>query len=184
MKATQPLREEHEGVLVMLSILEKVGDRLAATGSLDPNHFAAILDFLKGFVDRCHHAKEEEGLFPALVAAGVPQERGPVGVMLAEHEQGRGHIRAMGEAFAAWQAGETAATGRLLQHGRDYTALLRAHIAKENEVLFAMADRLLAPATEASLLEAFEKIEAERVGPGGHEGYHHRLEELATVYEV
>ena len=66
MKATQQLKDEHEGVKIMLNILEQVCRQLGTKGSLNKEHFEGILDFLKVFVDRCHHGKEEDLLFPAL----------------------------------------------------------------------------------------------------------------------
>ena len=78
MKATQQLKDEHEGVKIMLNILEQVCQELEAVGILNKEHFDGILEFLRVFVDKCHHGKEEDLLFPALIAVGVPKE-GPNG---------------------------------------------------------------------------------------------------------
>jgi len=45
MKATQQLRDEHEGVKIMLSILGQVCQQLEATGNLDTEHFEVFLSF-------------------------------------------------------------------------------------------------------------------------------------------
>jgi len=92
MKATQQLKDEHEGVLLMLRILDEVSRQLKSGGLIRNEHFEDILDFLKVFVDKCHHGKEEELLFPALVKAGIPHD-GPIAVMLFEHEMGRKYVR-------------------------------------------------------------------------------------------
>lgn len=47
-----------------------------------------FIGFLKEFADRCHHGREEGILFPALVNAGIPEQSGPIGVMLAEYVEG------------------------------------------------------------------------------------------------
>ena len=60
----------------------------------------AFIGFLKEFADKCHHGKEEGLLFPAMVAAGIPDKGGPIGVMLAEHTQGRQFIRDMEESLS------------------------------------------------------------------------------------
>ena len=52
MKATQQLRDEHEGVRIMLRILEKICEKLETAGSIDKEHFDGILEFLKVFVDK------------------------------------------------------------------------------------------------------------------------------------
>ena len=81
MKATDQLRDEHEGILVMLAILDRVSAKLKEEGSLNEEHFEGMLDFFRVFVDRCHHGKEEDLLFPAYEAAGIPNENGPIGAM-------------------------------------------------------------------------------------------------------
>ncbi len=45
-----------------------------------------------------------------------------------------------------------------------------------------MADMHLEPETEQELLEAFERVEQERIGPGRHEAFHELLDRLAEKY--
>ena len=70
MNATQQLRDEHEGVLAMLEIIEA----MLAKPELSTSEFEQVVDFLKVFVDRCHHGKEEEILFPTLERAGISKK--------------------------------------------------------------------------------------------------------------
>lgn len=182
-KPTQQLMAEHDAVLVALQILEKVE---AALGSEEraPEHLGQLLDFFKGFVDRCHHGKEEDVLFPELERRGVPREGGPIGVMLQEHELGRGHLRAMSEALDRLRRGEAGAAAAIREHAQAYRAMLREHIDKENNVLFPMADRLVPEDIAASLIERFEEIERDRVGEGKHEAYHAMLDSLKGQYGI
>jgi hemerythrin-like domain-containing protein len=83
MRPTEELRAEHDGILVMLKILERVSGQLTSPSTVELKHLDQILEFLKVFVDRCHHGKEEDILFPALEEAGIPRRGGPIGVMLA-----------------------------------------------------------------------------------------------------
>jgi hemerythrin-like domain-containing protein len=181
MSATDVLKDEHRGVERMLAIVEAAGKRLEAGGDVPADLYLSAVDFFRGFTDGCHHAKEEEKLFPAMEKRGVPREGGPIGVMLAEHEQGRAYVRAIAEAAARYSKGDKSAVSALIQNGRGYVELLRQHIAKEDRVLFPMADKVLSGAEQAQLFEAFETIERERTGPGEHERYHHVLDELERV---
>ena len=181
MKATGQLRDEHEGVRIMLGILEKLRGKLETAGSIDKEHFEGILEFLKVFVDKCHHAKEEELLFPALVAAGVPEE-GPIAVMLREHEMGRGYVSAMSRTWGTYMAGDKSSSGEIMQNAQEYILLLRNHIEKENNVLFVMADDLLSEKKQDELFEGFEKIEEERIGVGKHEEFHGLIKRLSVIY--
>ena len=175
---------EHEAVLVALRILERVRDALSAGGKDAAEHLDQLLDFLKVFVDRCHHGKEEDVLFPELERRGVPREGGPIGVMLWEHEEGRRHIRAMADGLAKLQGGEPGAAAAIGSSASAYVDLLRLHIRKENTILFPMADRVVPADAAAGLIEAFEVIERERVGAGRHEAFHAMLHSLRERYGI
>jgi hemerythrin-like domain-containing protein len=148
---TNVLREEHRVILRALALLESAAgvDPSAATSV---EWWERVLGWLRAFADRNHHDKEERYLFPALVEAGVPSEGGPVGVMLAEHVEGRALIQAMRTADAAARA----------EAARRYVRLLRDHIDKENDVLFPLADAVLGEHAQQALARAFAAVEAEQ----------------------
>ena len=181
MKATGQLRDEHGGIKVMLDVMERVCDTLKTTGGIDTEHFDGILEFLKVFVDKCHHGKEEELLFPALVAAGIP-EKGPIAVMLKEHEMGRAHVGAMSQAYREFTAGDRSSSRQIMQEAHGYISLLRSHIDKENNILFVMADSHLSEQKQKELFEGFEKIEEDRIGLGKHEEFHDLIHKLSRIY--
>jgi hemerythrin-like domain-containing protein len=165
----------------MLSILGQGCHQLESTGNLNKEHLEGILEFLKVFVDKCHHGKEEELLFPALVAAGVPAD-GPIAVMLREHEMGRNYIKALSAAFARYTTEDKASSKDIVQNTQDYISLLSNHIEKENNILFAMADSHLSEERQDELFEGFERIEVERIGIGKHEEFHGLLKKLSGIY--
>ncbi len=119
-------------------------------------------------------------LFVAMEASGVPVVGGPIGVMLAEHEQGRQYTRLMREAAEVWRAGDTSAVEAVKINGMGYVNLLRQHIQKENNILFPMADRVVPLEKQPAIWEKFEQIEREETGEGVHEKY----ETLAKKLEI
>lgn len=182
MRATEDLVAEHGGVLRMLAILEEVAARLEAGRRVPAEQLNAMVEFLQVFADRCHHAKEEGVLFPAMEAAGIPRQGGPLGVMFAEHVTARAHVRALADSAAGAARGDRAAAATFAEHARAYAALLRAHIDKEDHVLYPMADRVLNEKKQDALAEEFEQIERDVIGPGRHEAFHHLLDELEAEY--
>ena len=182
MKSTAILKEEHGGVKIMLGILGKVCDRLGAGQAVPAKDLDGILEFLKVFVDRCHHAKEEDFLFPALERAGIARDGGPIGVMLSEHAAGREFIRGMSDAAEGCKRGDRDAVERFTFNARGYTELLLEHIGKEDDILYPVADMRLDDAADRKLVEDFEKVEEERVGHGKHEEFHRMMEELQATY--
>ena len=179
MNPTETLKHEHQIVLLILDAAEREAASIRAKGTVRVPQVEEMLDFFKNFVDRCHHGKEERHLFPRLQERGLPSGVGPVAVMLHEHEQGRAAVRAIADALARVKAGDREAAGALAAGLTEYTELLRSHIFKENNVLFPMADHMLSGADQAELAEAFDKVEAEEIGPGVHERYHRLAHELA-----
>ena len=172
--ATTPtgvLREEHEVILRALTVLERVGRDLAQSKPVPKETIASLANFFRTFADRCHHAKEEAHLFPALVAHGIPKEGGPVGMMLQEHDEGRTLVRTFAE-------GDPPTAVSAI---RRFVILLRDHINKENEVLFPMSDQVIPQAEQAAMMKKFELAEQEVAGPGVHQKLIAELEQLEAA---
>ncbi|MEE9914108.1 MAG: hemerythrin domain-containing protein [Deltaproteobacteria bacterium] len=182
MKPTEILKEEHKLVLLMLKIMEAVCTRLSQGQAVSTEDLAAIIDFIRTFADGCHHAKEEKLLFVALEKAGMPQNDGPVAVMLSEHALGRGYVQGMDSALGMMKNGDPSAAGAFAKNARGYIELLVNHIDKEDRVLFVMADQRLSPEAQTELLEGFDRVEREETGAGVHEKYHALLHRLRDAY--
>jgi hemerythrin-like domain-containing protein len=182
MKPTQELSAEHQAILLMIRILEKMSDRLEAGETVEPGHLERAVDFIRVFADKCHHGKEEDLLFPAMEKAGIPRRAGPLGVMLSEHVMGRGFVQSMAEALAGIRQGDRRAGARFAENARNYGALLTQHIFKEDNILYPMADERLSAAQQDELAACFAEVEEKVVGHGKHEEYHRLLKELEAAY--
>ena len=182
MTATEQLKAEHKGIKLMLRIIGKMCERLESGGKVEPEHLEQALEFLKVFADKCHHAKEEELLFPELEKLGVPREEGPIGVMLAEHNKARECVKAIGEGISRYKAGEKRGAAQIVENGNAYIRLLAAHIDKEDYVLYPVADAKLPRNVQDELLAKFEEVEIKRIGAGKHEQFHKTIEKLEKIY--
>jgi hemerythrin-like domain-containing protein len=174
---TQVLKDEHALILEALDAIERKVTALEAGAAPDRAYFEKAVQFLRTFADQCHHGKEENLLFKTMVDRGFPRQGGPIAVMLHEHETGRSFIRGLAEG-AAGVGTDPGAAKRIIQNGRGYISLLRAHIDKENNVLFPMADNALSPEDQQHLGHEFERFEAEETGAGVHEAMLKLLDEL------
>lgn len=177
-KATQDLRNEHEAILFVLSILDKMIETEAAADITRSQYCGELVYFLKIFADKCHHGKEENILFKALEDSGIQNEGGPIGVMLSEHVQGREYILQMSGAL---ETGDVHAYNAAAAQYRD---LLRIHINKENMILFQMADQVLDEEKQADLFEKFEQHEEHVIGHGVHEKLHAMIDIWAKAFGV
>ena len=109
-------------------------------------------EFLK-FADETllHFKKEEEEFFPAFEEATGSTE-GPTRVMKYEHDQVRGLLGKMAQAI------ESEDKDAYLSLTESLMILLQQHNMKEEQMLYAMADRLFAPNVQEELIEKMQKV--------------------------
>jgi hemerythrin-like domain-containing protein len=171
MQATDVLSSEHRVIERVLVSLEQAAHAVEAGVSVRPGFFLDAADFIRGFADGCHHLKEENVLFTTMSDHGVLVEGGPIGVMLNEHELGRKFTREMRAGAERWAAGDSGGSAAAITAARNYVLLLQQHIAKEDQILFPMADRVIPSEKHAQVWDAFERVEHEDTGEGVHEKY-------------
>jgi hemerythrin-like domain-containing protein len=177
-KATHDLKNEHEAILHVLTIVDKM---LSADAKQDAEMFkfgTELVYFLKIFADKCHHGKEENYLFDELIARGIPNEGGPIGVMLQEHRLGREYIAHMDQALSSKDMADFKA------NAIRYRDLLRNHIQKENDALFVMADKVLDYAQQDDLFQKFTEFEETVIGHGIHEQLHAMINQWEAEFSL
>ena len=147
MKSVERLKAEHDLIERGLTLLQKAVARLEAGQPLPEGFPEWASRFFQQFADQCHHAKEEDVFFPVLKQRGIPEQGGPIGVMLHEHVLGRDCVGRMREASQA----QPLDAPTFAEAARQYIPLLRQHIFKENNVLFRMAERVMSEADDADV---------------------------------
>lgn len=175
MKATEILKEEHRVIKRMLRILGKLCEIIEKEGKVEKGDMKKILEFITVFADKCHHGKEEDLLFPAMEFAGIPKEGGPIGVMLYEHNVGRNFVKGIANGIEELEKGNEKVRKEIVENARGYIELLSAHIEKEDNILYPMADMHLSE-------EQMEKLEEEVIGKGTQEAFHKLVENLESIY--
>jgi hemerythrin-like domain-containing protein len=181
-EAIEALMREHRLIEEVLGALETFAD---AVGQGEAGGRGTVADFgafFKNFADRCHHGKEEDRLFATMVKHGFPGEFGPIAMMLAEHGEGRQHVAAlvaMGEGSGPLSDEEKQS---LIAHAEAYVPLLRAHILKEDNILYPMAQQSLPAEVMQGLAGEFERFEEEVMGQGTHQSFRALAESLVDAY--
>jgi hemerythrin-like domain-containing protein len=163
MIATDRLKQDHVLILSALDALGCMVAKLQKGEAVPAEDATAIVDFFRTWADKYHHEKEEQVFFPALCSAGLPQNGGPVGVMLMEHEQMRAMVGAIRDAAPVIDRKE--ARDEFVRAGAQYVAALQSHIHKENEILFMMAERMLPGHEDREIVDQFDRIELQAL-PG------------------
>jgi hemerythrin-like domain-containing protein len=139
-----------------------------AGGTAKASDAPRFLAFFRLYAGRYHHAREDGVLFPALEETGVPGDRGPIAILLADHRA----MEKLQEDLAALASRlGTADDARAFEVlvTRYATALLH-HIDAENSVLFPesasrfrAASVLELPNREPDDEEAAARDDAERL---------------------
>lgn len=183
MKSMEVLMSEHREIERGIRILEKICAVMETGRDTDVNDLDGLLVFLTVFADRCHHAKEERVLFPAMQETGIRREGGPIGVMLGEHEAGRAYIQEVVVAIAGLKNELKGAAGKMVKSAQNYTTLLRNHIYKEDNMLYRMALSLISVEADRRMCLEFEKIETEAIGKNRRRQFHQMLEMFEEKYK-
>ena len=166
-RAIAALMHEHEIILKAVSGLQRMSTALRRRQEVEIAALRDGVEFMRTFADRCHHAKEEDLLFPALVAAGLPANMGPIAAMKAEHAEARACVAKLAAAVDAYGSRDASGALRIVAAVDCIESLYPQHIAKENNVLFPMAERQLTPDELTLLGNQFDAAE-HALGEGTH----------------
>jgi len=120
---------------------------------IDGNFEQAEKQFLIFADDTLRHFKrEEESLFPTFETVSGSTE-GPTKIMKFEHQQVRGLIGKMAEAV------ENKDSDAYLSLAESMMILLQQHNMKEEQMLYAMCDRVIPQELKESTLETMKEVQ-------------------------
>lgn len=176
--AVDMLVREHKIILKVVDGLRQAAVLVRGGSQVDPELLREAVAFMREFADRCHHAKEEGLLFPALVAHGVPLHGCPIDALLHEHDKGRHLVKQIGDNLDAYATGAVDAGNTIADAIDGIVKLYPNHIWKEDDMVFPMVERLFSEADRSELYRGFEEIEANNP-PDTHERFHAFAERLS-----
>lgn len=162
--STASLRKDHDLIEKVIKSMEVTLQLLKNGKTIPESILLPVIDFSKNFTDVCHHGKEEESLFPALEQAGMPRNMGPIAVMLMEHQMTRQIADRMEESAKEYLG--TGSSTKLASDIGEYIEHISAHLWKENNRLFMMAEMRLQGNSDQvnNSLDEVEKLKLEKLG--------------------
>jgi hemerythrin-like domain-containing protein len=161
MEQSKPIKilvEEHKNILNVAAAIEKECNSLNQGQHINDDFFKEIIDFIRNYADKFHHAKEEDILFKELCKDEVQAKMhcNPLDQMLYEHDQGRSFVKELEEGMNERNR------QKVIQNAKAYMRLIRDHISKEDNILYPMADEALDNEKKKQMLKQFNKIAKER----------------------
>ncbi|UCV28891.1 ATP-binding cassette domain-containing protein [Ferribacterium limneticum] len=153
MEALRIITEEHQNLWRIATTLDMVADEIDAGSKVETPFFTSVFDYIEQFMDRAHHAKEDEYLFRLLrersTEAGAILDR-----LQAEHRNGPENLKDLRAKLAATAGGgesNAAFTGAL----RNYTAAIKSHVRSEEKDAMPLAREVLTTEDWAEIDKAF-----------------------------
>jgi hemerythrin-like domain-containing protein len=176
------LMSEHRLIEKVLDALENYITKMQFGVPVNGDDLRQFVTFVREFADHCHHGKEEDILFEAMVKNGFPREQGPIAVMLSEHTEGRRLVGVLNGVAAHPEPWSREDRRMISEAALGYIQLLRRHIKKEDNILYPAARAKLSPDIQKGIEEQFEQFEREEIGAGEHEKLYTLADSLALKY--
>jgi hemerythrin-like domain-containing protein len=175
---TEILEEEHHFIQKVVGAMAVLAERLEQGETVEAGKLQRVVDFMRTFADKCHHAKEETHLFTLLEKRGVPVRGCPIGILTAEHQRGRALVGTLASATETYAKDMASSRKDLVETLKALTELYPGHIWKEDYLLFPMTNKVLTGEDQKDLSEKFAMVET-TIGTDVHE----RFERFAEMLE-
>jgi hemerythrin-like domain-containing protein len=157
------LELEHAVIGGVVEALTRYADRLARDGGAPRDDLDRFVTFFREFADFRHHDAEESILLPALARAGLAWDSEPIAAIRRDHDQERYLVRVLRHAALQSSAWSDEARRHVAAVATELASFLRAHIAREERLVYPAARARLgreALATLARDLGRFERSTA------------------------
>lgn len=153
MESLRIITEEHQNLWRIATTLDLVADEIDAGGKIEVPFFTSVFDYIEQFMDRSHHAKEDEFLF-RLLRQRSDEAAAVLDRLQAEHKNGPELLRDLrAKLGAAASGGENNAAFTTAL--RNYTQGLKGHIRSEEKDAMPLAREVLTADDWAEIDKAF-----------------------------
>lgn len=137
MQPIAPLMIEHRLVDRMIVVIDAEQARMDRDKTVDPVFVDTIIDFIVTYVDKTHHAKEENILFAALATKNITAEQKKImDELIREHRMAIAIVAQLIDAKNRYQKGEQEAIQDIKTALGEITALYRKHVITEDKHFF------------------------------------------------
>ncbi len=176
MKPTAPLMIEHRLIDRMLALLAREHHRILETENVDYEFLDASIIFLKTYVDKFHHGKEEDILFKELAEKPLsPEDRKMLNELIEEHGRTRKAVERL-ENARRQQVDKKIAITEITKHMETLTKWYPVHIEKEDKHFFVSSMNYLSEQEQTAMLEKSREFDRSFT--------QHRFVEIITELEA
>jgi len=156
MRAISIIKREHNNLGAVLYSLEKLVEEIDSGKQPDFAIFHGLLTYLDRFLDRYHHPKENQFLFPRLLAR-APETENLIRELGQQHTEGEILFVAMLKALSAYEFSGDAEYPHFRDTVLAYCEFESRHAQKEEDEVLELARQVLEPADWEEIDTAFEE---------------------------
>ena len=153
-------KEEHQAIKMLVNIINKTSSKIETGDKVNPSDLNNINKLIE-WIDKCHHAKEEEVIIPKLQSKTKNLDES-IKTLLNDHKLGRNLVHNIRNDSENWM-GEHKPNESLARNLRAYAAFLSEHIEKEDQVFDAKETKLFTDKDHEEAITQFDEIE-KRIG--------------------
>ena len=154
MRAIQIIKNEHLNLNAVLYSLERLVDELDAGKQPDFAAFHGLLTYIDRFLDRFHHPKENQFLFPKILER-APETEALIKQLGQEHTEGEILLVEVYKALSAYEFGGQTEYPHFRDCVRHYVEFERNHAITEEKQLLPRAKQVLEPGDWEAIDAAF-----------------------------
>lgn len=159
---TEILEGEHRQIIRVVNALSIFVQNKEEGWDIEEEVFNDLIEFMRIFAEKWHHAKEEDVLFPLLIKRGVPAIGCPLAQLVSEHKKANSFVSDIVKSLEEYRKGNQEARTAVIRGLRNLSSYYVNHIWNEDNMLFPMANRLLKNEDQQELMQEFSIIDDRR----------------------
>lgn len=169
---------EHRSIERMLLPIKKELSKMRQTREVDSSFVETLVDFIRTYVDGCHHGKEESILFRELAKKKLANEHAEMMKQLVrEHVYARGTTRDLEKAKESYVEGNSESLEDVLKSLKDLAELYPKHIEKEDAKFFHPSMEYFTTQEREAMLQEFWEFDRKMI----HKKYEKVLDEMEKM---
>jgi hemerythrin-like domain-containing protein len=163
MNAVAAMEQEHVVIRGVCDALGVFVGKVRRAGVDARAELGRFVSFLREFSDGCHHQKEEDVLFAAMMRHDPAVHGERVAALLRDHDKVRRHVLVLIDLTATTRPWTDEDRERLEERAGAYHELLNEHIRDEEEIAFPAAERTLSEEAKKEVDSECARVDAMHV---------------------
>ncbi|MDR3653149.1 MAG: hemerythrin domain-containing protein [Paludibacter sp.] len=181
MTPTENLIQEHKIINELLGIMSKIAKKIKSNKVFYANDIEDIMIFLKNFIEKSHHGKEEI-FYPLLMVEEIPIESEIISHMLYEHVLTRNYLEDINSCIENCKIGNAFSVELLAETLLNYVVLERNHLNKELNIIYPIANDNLSERKQNEIQKQFERLDEIIEAHRFIDNYYSLLKDLKIKY--